>query len=35
MTYMVNFSDKLNTIAQNTDSYLKSVFSKQNSISHI
>ena len=28
---MVNFSGKLNTIAQNTDSYLKSVCSKQNS----
>jgi len=35
MTYMVNFSDKLNTIAQNTDSYLKSVFSKQNSKSYL
>ena len=35
MTDMVNFSDKLNTIAQNTDSYLKSVFSKQNSKSHL
>ena len=32
---MLNFSDKLNTIAQNTDSYLKSVFSKQNSSSHL
>jgi len=35
MTYMVSFSDKLNTIAQNTDSYLKRVFSKQNSKSHL
>ena len=32
---MLNFSDKLNTIAQNTDSYLKSVFSKQNSKSDL
>ena len=32
---MVNFSGKLNTIAQNTDSYLKSVFSKQNSKSDL
>ena len=32
---MLNFSDKLNTIAQNTDSYLKSVFSKQNSKSNL
>ena len=32
---MANFSGKLNTIAQNTDSYLKSVFSKQNSKSHL
>jgi len=32
---MPNFSDKLNTIAQNTDSYLKSVFSKQNSKSDL
>ena len=32
---MANFSGKLNTIAQDTDSYLKSVFSKQNSKSHL
>ena len=32
---MENFSGKLNTIAQNTDSYLKSVFLKQNSKSHL
>jgi len=32
---MANFSSKLNTIAQDTDSYLKSVFSKQNSKSHL
>jgi len=32
---MANFSGKLNTIAQNTDSYLKNVFSKQNSKSHL
>ena len=32
---MANFSGKLNTIAQNTDTYLKSVFSKQNSKSHL
>ena len=32
---MANFSGKLNTIAQNTDSYLKSVFSKQNSKSYL
>ena len=32
---MLNFSDKLNTIAQNTDSYLKSVFLKQNSKSDL
>jgi len=35
MIYMVNFSGKLNTIAQNTDLYLKSFFSKQNSKSHL
>ena len=32
---MVNLSGKLNNIAQNTDSYLKSFFSKQNSSSHL
>ena len=32
---MANFSGKLNTIALDTDSYLKSVFSKQNSKSHL
>ena len=32
---MANFSGKLNTIAQDTDSYLKSVFSKQNGKSHL
>jgi len=32
---MSNFSGKLNTIAQNTDLYLKSVFSKQNSKSRL
>jgi len=32
---MENFSDKLNTIAQNTDSYLKGFFSKQNSKSRL
>ena len=32
---MANFSGKLNTIAQNTDSYLKSIFLKQNSKSHL
>ena len=32
---MVNFSGKLNNIAQNTDSYLKIFFSKQNSSSHL
>ena len=32
---MENFSEKLNTIAQNTDSYLKGFFSKQNSKSRL
>ena len=32
---MSNFSSKLNTIAKNTDIYLKSVFSKRNSYSHL
>ena len=32
---MVNFSGKLNTIAQNTDLYLQSVFSKQNNKSYL
>ena len=32
---MTNFSGKLNTIAQNTDSYLKSFFSRQSSKSHL
>ena len=32
---MANFSGKLNAIAQNTDSYLRSVFSKQNSKSNL
>ena len=32
---MENFSSKLNTIAQSTDSYLKIFFSKQNAKSHL
>ena len=32
---MSNFSNKLNSIAKNTDAYLKSVFSKQNSHSQL
>ena len=32
---MANFSAKLNSIAQNTDLYLKSIFSKQNSKSYL
>jgi len=32
---MVNLSGKFNNIAKNTDSYLKSFFSKQNSSSHL
>jgi len=32
---MANFSGKLNIIAQNTDTYLKNVFSKQNAKSHL
>ena len=32
---MVNFPGKLNTVAQDTDTYLKRVFSKQNSKSHL
>ncbi|HJO77044.1 MAG TPA: polyprenyl synthetase family protein [Pelagibacteraceae bacterium] len=32
---MLNFSNKLNTIAQNTDLYLKNIFSKQNAKSHL
>ena len=32
---MSNFSRKLNTIARNTDAYLKKIFLKQNSHSHL
>ena len=32
---MENFPNKLNIIAQNTESYLKNIFSKQNSKSHL